>query len=104
MQCVVDQLALPLDATPPGTCRQRGTSSLQRLFRAHLPELLACCEAEFAFRLVPFRRQRIARIQCANPDCKADYVRPFGCKVFHLCPSCISQETARILARLPTKI
>ena len=29
----------------------------------------------------------IARIQCINPDCKADYFRPFSCKLFHLCPS-----------------
>ena len=83
-QCVADQLALPLDATPPGTYRQRGTSSLQRLFRTHFPELLARYEAEFASRLGKYRRGRItkaverflgcadyrrgiARIQCTNP-------------------------------------
>jgi hypothetical protein len=102
---VADQLALPLDATPPGTYRQRGRSSLQRLFRTHLPELLARYEAEFASRLGRFRRERItkavehfldcgdytkgiARIQCTNPEWKADYFRPFSCKVFHPCPSC----------------
>ena len=47
---VADQMALSLDATP-GTYRQRGTSSLQRLFRAHFPELVARYEAEFAKRL-----------------------------------------------------
>jgi hypothetical protein len=45
---VADQLALSLDATPPGTYRQRGISSLQRLFRAHFSELVARYEAEFA--------------------------------------------------------
>ena len=92
---MADQLALPLDATPPGTYRQRGRSSLQRLFRTHLPELLARYEAEFASRLGAFRRQRIAkaverfldcgdytkgiaRIQCSNPECKADYFRAFS--------------------------
>jgi hypothetical protein len=47
-QCVADQLPLPLDATPPGTYRHRGRSSLQRLLRTHLPELLARYEAAFA--------------------------------------------------------
>ena len=123
---MADQLALPLDATPPGTYRQRGTSSLQRLFRTHLPELLARYEAEFASRLGAFRRERIAkaverfldcgdytkgiaRIQCTNPGCKADYFRPFSCKVFHLCPSCSQKRTLlfgeyvneRLLLRLP---
>ena len=86
MQCVADQLALSLDATPPGTYRQRGTSSLQRLFRTHFPELLARYESEFAKQLGKFRLPRItravdrflacgdyakgvARIACTNPDC-----------------------------------
>jgi hypothetical protein len=81
----VDQLALPLDAAPPDTYRQRGTSSLQRLFRTHFPELLARYEAEFAKRLGKFRLERItkaverflacgdyrrgiARIKCTNPQ------------------------------------
>jgi hypothetical protein len=36
-----------MDAAAPGTYRERGTSSLQRLFRAHLPELLGRYDAEF---------------------------------------------------------
>ena len=123
---MAEQLALPLDATHLGTYRQRGRSSLQRLFRTHLPELLARYEAEFASRLGRFRRERItkaverfldcgdytkgiARIQCSNPECKADYFRPFSCKVFHLCPSCSQKRTLlfgeyvneRLLLRLP---
>ena len=51
----------------------------------------------------------IARIQCSNPECKADYFRPFSCKVFHLCPSCSQKRTLlfgeymneRLLLRLP---
>ena len=81
-------MALSLDTTHPGTYRQRGTSSLQRLFRAHFPQLSARYEAEFARRLSKFRLERIckavqrfiecgdyskgiARIQCTNPRCKA---------------------------------
>ena len=87
---VADQLALPLDATPPSSYRQRGASSLQRLFRAHFPQLVARYEAEFSKRLGKFRLERItntedrflgcgdyrrgvARIQCTNPDCRAEY-------------------------------
>ncbi len=107
------QLALALDATPPGTCRQRGTSSLQRLFRAHFPELVARYESEFAKQLGRFRLdliskaverflacddyplsgsgvfsrrescRGIARIKCTNPDCGLEYFRPFSCSVFH---------------------
>jgi len=48
---VADQAALFLDSTTPGTYRQRGISSLQRLFRTHLPELVTRYGAEFAKRL-----------------------------------------------------
>ena len=58
---MADQLALPLEATPPGTYRQRGSSSLQRPFGAHVAELVACYEAEFAKRLGKFRLQRITK-------------------------------------------
>jgi hypothetical protein len=58
---VSDQLALPLDATPPGTYRQRGTSSLQRRFEAHFPDLVARYDAEFAKRLGKFRLERITK-------------------------------------------
>ena len=97
---VADQLAFPLDATPPGVYRQRGTSSLQRLFKTHFPQLVARYEAEFAERLGKFRLQRIskaveaflhcgdysrglARISCSNPECTEEYFCPFSCKVFH---------------------
>jgi hypothetical protein len=125
---VADQLALPLDATPPGTYRQRGTSSLQRLFRAHFPELVARYDAEFATQLGKFRLERIskavqrflacgdyrrgiARIKCTNPDCGLEYFRPFSCSVFHLCPSCSQKRTLllgeyineQLLLRLPHK-
>lgn len=51
--------ALPLDATPPGSYRQRGASSLQRFFRAYFPQLAARYEAEFSNRLGKFRLERI---------------------------------------------
>jgi hypothetical protein len=123
---VAGQLALPLDTTAPGTYRPRGTSSLQRLFRAHLPELLGRYDAEFASRLGTYPRERIAksverfldcgdyskgiaRIKCTNPECTSEYFRPFSCKVFHLCPSCSQKRTLlfgeymneRLLLRLP---
>ncbi len=70
---------------PPGSYRQRGASSLQRLFRTHFTELVTRYEDEFAKRLGKFRLERItkaverflgcgdyrrgvARIQCTNPQ------------------------------------
>lgn len=58
---VADQLALSLDATPPGTFRQRGTSSLQGLFRTHFPELCARYEADFTKRLRVLKRVKEER-------------------------------------------
>ena len=123
---MADQLALAMGATAPGTYRPRGTSSLQRLFRAHFPELLARYDPEFAVRLGKYRQQRIAkaverflgcgdyskgiaRIKCTNTECTSEYFRPFSCKVFHLCPSCSQKRTLlfgeymneRLLLRLP---
>jgi hypothetical protein len=124
--CVADQLVLPVDATAPGTYSPRGTNSLQRLFRAHLPELLARYDHEFAVRLGQHPQKRIAkamerflvcgdysrgipRIKCTNPESKNEPFRPFSCKVFHLCPSCSPKRTLlfgeytneRLLLRLP---
>lgn len=92
---MADQLALALDTTAPGTYQPRGTSSLQRLFRAYHPELFERYDAEFVARLGRFRRERIAksverflecgdyskgiaRIRCTNPDCKNEYFRAFS--------------------------
>jgi hypothetical protein len=74
-----------LPAAPPGTYRQRGASSLQRLFRIHFPEFAAVYHTQYARRLGHSRLQRItraverflecgdytkgvARIRCTNPD------------------------------------
>jgi len=117
-------MALSLDASPPGIYRQRGTSSLQRLFRTHFLDLHARYEADFAKRLGRFRLERIssavrrfmdcgdytkgiARIQSTNSECKADYFRPFSCKVLYplggllhlLCPPC-SQKRILLNERL----
>ena len=92
---MADQRALALDATAAGTYRPRGTSSLQRLFRAHLPEIHGRYDAEFAARLGKYRRERIAnsverfldcgdyskgiaRIKCTNPECTSEYFRAFS--------------------------
>ncbi|MGA2615417.1 MAG: transposase [Spirochaetia bacterium] len=86
---------------------------MQRLFRAHFPQLVARYEAEFARRLGKFRLERItkaverflgcgdyrrgvARIKCTNPDCGLEYFRPFSCSVLHLCPSCSQKRTLRL--------
>jgi hypothetical protein len=86
-------LALPLEAEGRHTYRPRGASSLQRLFRGHLPELLDRYDLEFAVRLGRFRRDRIARaverfldcgdyskgiarIKCTNPGCRSKFFRP----------------------------
>jgi hypothetical protein len=60
---MADQLALALDATAPGTYPSRGTSSLQRLFRTHLSELLARYDPEIAVRLGKYRQQRLPHRQ-----------------------------------------
>jgi len=124
---VADALALePQAAAAPGTYRQRGISSLQRLFRTHFPEFAARYDVDYARRLGRSRLQRItraverflecgdytqgvARIRCTNPDCRTEYFRPFSCKVFHLCPSCSQKRTLlfgeymneQLLLRLP---
>ena len=67
-------MALSLDASPPGIYRQRGTSSLQRLFRAHFPDLHAHYEADFAKRLGRFRLERISSAVQRFLDC-GDYTK-----------------------------
>jgi hypothetical protein len=67
-------MALSLDASPPGTYRQRGTSSLQKLFRAHFPDLHARYEADFAKRLGRFRLERISSALERFLDC-GDYTQ-----------------------------
>jgi hypothetical protein len=123
---VADQPALLPDATPRGVYRPRGTSSLQRLFRSHFPQIVAHYEAQFARRLGAHRLARIrcaverfldcgdytkglARIRCTKPGCGTEYFKPFSCKVFHLCPSCSQKRTLlfgeyadeHLLLRLP---
>ncbi len=75
---VADALALEPQPAPPGTYRQWGVNSLQRLFRAHLPELVARHEAEFAKRLGTFRLERITKAVERFLDC-GDYKK--GCAV-----------------------
>jgi hypothetical protein len=109
-----------------GSDAARPVGPLQRLFRAHLPELLGRYDAEFAARLGKYRQERIAksverfldcgdyskgiaRIKCTNAECRNEYFRPFSCKMFHLCPSCSQKRTLlfgeymneRLLLHLP---
>ena len=67
-------MALSLDASPPGIYRQRGTSSLQRLFRTHFLDLHARYEADFAKRLGRFRLERISSAVRRFMDC-GDYTK-----------------------------
>jgi hypothetical protein len=95
---------------PRVTYRQRGVSSLQRLFRTHFQDFAASYDAHYARRLGRSRLPRItraverflqcgdytkgiARILCTNPGCQAEYFRPFSCRVFQLCPSCSQKRT-----------
>jgi len=57
---IVTCIAVP-GCDAPGTCYQRGVSSLQRLSRALFPQLVARYEGEFAQRLGEFRLKRITR-------------------------------------------
>jgi hypothetical protein len=103
---VAVQRALSLDATPPGTYRQRGTNSLQRLFRSHFPELVARYEPEFAKQLGKFRLERISKAAERFLAC-GDY--PFSRSVLHflvgpplrLCPSCSQKRTLRLRHPIP---
>lgn len=46
----------------------------------------------------------IARIRCTNPECGHDYSRPFSCKGFCLCPSCIQKRTLLFAEKLTEKV
>jgi hypothetical protein len=75
---MADALALEPQAAPPGTYRQRGANSLQRLFRTHFPEFAADYDAHYARRLGRFRLPRITRAVQRFLDC-GDYTK--GCAV-----------------------
>ena len=82
----------------------RGINALQRLFKEHFQSFADQYEAKHAIIYGRFRIERItevveksvlcggyfqgiARIQCTNPDCTYEYVRPFSFKSFDFCPS-----------------
>ena len=91
---MADQLALPLDATPPGSCRQRGASSLQRLFRTHFTELVTRYEDEFARRLGKFRLERITKVVERFLGC-GDYRRGRRADPVHQPPGRQPRNSAR---------
>jgi len=89
---------------------QRGTNTLQHLFRDHFGRFAAEYDSRYAKELGNFRMERIsrvatrfltcgdyrqgaARIRCSNPECRYEYFRPFSCKGFFLCPSCSQKRT-----------
>ena len=76
---------------------QRGTSTLQLVFRRHFPDFAELYEQRYAKEFGLFRLPRItrvaqrflhcgvytrgvARIQCTNPECRFEFFRPFSCK------------------------
>ncbi len=96
---------------------QRGTSTIQHVFRDHFGRF-AAEYSYYAKELGNFRlerisrvairflacgdyRQGVARIRCMNPECHHEYFRPFSCKGFfplggalrRLCPSCSQKRT-----------
>ena len=99
---------------PPREYVPRGPSVLTHLFHDNFQDFALSYDDLYAKDYGRFRLQRIsrvvekfeacgdysqgiARIQCANPDCRFEYFRPFSCKGFSLCPSC-SQKRALLFA------
>jgi hypothetical protein len=71
---VADASALELETAAPGTYRQRGASSLQRLFRSHFPEFAALYHTQYARRLGHSRLQRITQAVERFLEC-GDYTK-----------------------------
>ena len=95
---------------PRAAYAQRGTNTLQQVFRDHFASFTADYDARYAKELGNFRIERIsrvatrflscgdyrrgvARIRCSNPKCRHEYFRPFSCRGFHLCPSCSQKRS-----------
>jgi len=104
------QLFLDLDLHREPTYTQRGTNTIQLIFKEHFAEFAENYDEKYAKTYGRFRIERItevvdnfigcgdysqgiARIQCTNPECKAEFFRPFSCKGFYLCPSCSQKKT-----------
>ena len=104
------QLSLALGSNQPQPYTQRGTNTLQAIFKEHFQEFADTYEQKYAPTYGRFRLDRItevvenfiscgdytqgvARIQCTNPECREEFFRPFSCKGFHLCPSCSQKRT-----------
>jgi hypothetical protein len=100
--------------SPRAVYAQRGTNTLQHVFRDHFASFAADYDVRYAKELGNFRIERIsrvatrflacgdyrrgvARIRCSNPECRLEYFRPFSCRGFHLCPSC-SQKRSLLFA------
>jgi len=76
---------------------QRGTNTLQQVFRDNFGRFAAEYDSRYAKELGNFRMERItrvvtrflacgdyrhglARIRCSNAECRHEYFRPFSCK------------------------
>ena len=105
-----DQIPLSLAPVTKRTYQPRGISALQLLFKEHFQSLTDQYEDKYAIIYGRFRIKRIievvekfilcgdysqgvARIQCTNPGCKHEYIRPFSCKGFYFRPSCSQKRT-----------
>ena len=71
---MADALALEPQAASPDTYRQRGASSLQRLFRSHFPEFAALYHTQYARELGHSRLQRITQAVERFLEC-GDYTK-----------------------------
>jgi hypothetical protein len=107
----------------------RGANTLQTIFRRHLAAFADAYEALYNSHYGRYRLPRIqqvaeafircgdprfgvARLQCSNPECRAETFRPFSCQRYTLCPSCSQKRTLlfaeflsrRLLLRLPHRV
>jgi hypothetical protein len=81
----------------------------RRYGRYRLPRIREVAEA---FARCSDPRFGVARLQCTNPECRAETFRPFSCQGTYLCPSCSQKRTLlfaeflsrRLLLRLPHRV
>jgi hypothetical protein len=103
-----------IPAAPPSGYVPRWPTTLTHIFHDHFQDFALSYDTLYAKDYGMFRLKRIsrvverfetcgdytkgiARIQCSNPSCRFEYLRPFSCKSFYLCPSC-SQKRPLLFA------
>lgn len=100
----------PAQASPSRLAyAQRGTTTLQHVFRDHFSRFSSEYDSRYAQELGNFRieriarvaarfltcgdyRQGVARIRCSNPECRYEYFRPFSGPLPHRLQSLLQAE------------